>query len=116
MSRLLNQSMMIATWVTTSLLGSRLVFAQSTVLSQTPQAHLLAIAIQESNAAGVSSQAQTASPLQAANSNGPRLTLADAEKLAIEHNPNISIARLLALAQAQVTREVRTNYLMRPAI
>jgi len=27
--------------------------------------------------------------------------------MAIEHNPNISIARLLALAQAQVTREVR---------
>jgi outer membrane protein len=31
--------------------------------------------------------------------------------MAIEHNPNISIARLLALAQAQVTREVRSNEL-----
>jgi outer membrane protein len=39
---------------------------------------------------------------------GPRLTLADAERLAIEHNPNISVARLIALAQAQVTREVRS--------
>jgi outer membrane protein len=28
--------------------------------------------------------------------------------MAIEHNPNISVARLLALAQAQVTREVRS--------
>jgi len=41
-------------------------------------------------------------------SSGPRLTLADAERLAIEHNPNISVARLIALAQAQVTREVRS--------
>ena len=39
---------------------------------------------------------------------GPTLTLADAERMAIEHNPNISVARLLALAQAQVTREVRS--------
>jgi len=111
MSRLLNEGMMIAACVTTSLFGSGLVFAQSTVLPQAPQAHLHHIATQESNAAGVPPQAQTASPPQAANSNGPRLTLADAEKMAIEHNPNISIARLLALAQAQVTREVRSNEL-----
>jgi len=39
---------------------------------------------------------------------GPRLTLSEAEKLALAHNPDISIARLLALAQAQVTREVRS--------
>ncbi|MGO8759944.1 MAG: TolC family protein [Terracidiphilus sp.] len=39
---------------------------------------------------------------------GPRLTLADAERMAIEHNPNINVARLIALAQAQVTREVRS--------
>lgn len=31
--------------------------------------------------------------------------------MAIEHNPNISVARLLALAQAQVTREVRSSEL-----
>ena len=28
--------------------------------------------------------------------------------MAIRNNPNISVARLLALAQAQVTREVRS--------
>jgi outer membrane protein len=39
---------------------------------------------------------------------GPTLTLAEAERIAIEHNPNISVARLLASAQAQVTREVRS--------
>ncbi len=42
---------------------------------------------------------------------GPKLTLADAEKMAIQHNPNISVARLIALAQAQVTREVRSSEL-----
>jgi outer membrane protein len=40
---------------------------------------------------------------------GTRLTLAEAEKIAIDHNPNISIARLLQLAQTQVTREVRSG-------
>ena len=41
----------------------------------------------------------------------PALTLADAKHLAIEHNPTISVARLLQLAQAQVTREVRSREL-----
>jgi outer membrane protein len=40
---------------------------------------------------------------------GSRLTLAEAEKMALDHNPDISIARLLQLAQRQVTREVRSN-------
>lgn len=40
--------------------------------------------------------------------NGPRLTLEQAEQLAYRNNPNISIARLLALAQGQVTRQARS--------
>jgi outer membrane protein len=43
--------------------------------------------------------------------NGPRLTLGEAEKMALEHNPNVSIAHLLQLAQAQVTREARSTEL-----
>jgi outer membrane protein len=39
---------------------------------------------------------------------GPKLTLADAERIAIQHNPNVSIAHLLQLAQAQVVRETRS--------
>lgn len=39
---------------------------------------------------------------------GPSLTIAQAEQMAIRNNPNISVARLLALAQAQVTRQVRS--------
>lgn len=42
---------------------------------------------------------------------GQRLSLVDAEKMALEHNPNISIAHLLQLAQAQVTREARAREL-----
>lgn len=38
----------------------------------------------------------------------PRLTVTEAEQLAIRNNPRISVARLLALAQAQVAREVRS--------
>jgi outer membrane protein len=37
----------------------------------------------------------------------PRLTLKDAETMAIKNNPRVSVARLLALAQHQVVRETR---------
>jgi outer membrane protein len=39
---------------------------------------------------------------------GPRLTLSDAEKMAIKNNPRVSVARLLAMAQHQVMRETRS--------
>jgi len=51
--------------------------------------------------------APSAAPSTAAPA-GPQLTLAQAERMALQHNPNISVARLLQLAQAQVTREVRS--------
>jgi outer membrane protein len=38
----------------------------------------------------------------------PRLTQADAEKMAIKNNPRVSVAHLLALAQHQVVREARS--------
>src|SRR5580693_7919672 len=38
-----------------------------------------------------------------------RLTLKDAEAIALKNNPAISVARLNALASQQVTREVRSN-------
>ena len=40
-----------------------------------------------------------------------KLTLAEAEHLAIQNNPNISVARLLALAQKQTVRAARSNYM-----
>src|SRR5690348_10958862 len=45
-----------------------------------------------------------------ANSTAPMtLSLKQAEALAIKNNPQISVARLMALASEQVTREVRSN-------
>jgi len=41
--------------------------------------------------------------------NPTQLTLKQAEQLAIRNNPQISVARLIALASEQVTREVRSN-------
>ena len=52
----------------------------------------------------VTAQGQTAANPQAVT----RLTLHEAEQLALKNNPQISVARLLSLAQAQVTREVRS--------
>jgi outer membrane protein len=43
------------------------------------------------------------------NSAGLSLTLKQAEGLAIKNNPQISVARLIALASQQVTREVKSN-------
>lgn len=40
---------------------------------------------------------------------GVRLSIKDAEAIALKNNPAISVARLSALASAQVTREVRSN-------
>ncbi|MGB7546661.1 MAG: TolC family protein [Terracidiphilus sp.] len=57
--------------------------------------------------AALSAQQASAPAVQA----GTRLTLADAERLAIENNPDISVAQLLELAQEQVTREVRSGQL-----
>ncbi len=42
---------------------------------------------------------------------GPRLSIKDAERMALQNNPNISIAHLLQLADVQVTREARAAYL-----
>jgi outer membrane protein len=47
---------------------------------------------------------------QAATTTGPvPLSLKDAQALALKNNPQISVARLTALASQQVTREVRSN-------
>ncbi len=60
-------------------------------------------------AACIAMTAQQATPVTVPATS--MLTLTEAEHVAIEHNPRISIARLLQLAQAQVTREVRSGEL-----
>ncbi len=56
-----------------------------------------------------SAQPPGAAPTPPPLPTGPvqRLTLAQTEQLALKNNPRMSVARLLALAQGQVTREVR---------
>ncbi|HEY4931122.1 MAG TPA: TolC family protein, partial [Terriglobales bacterium] len=39
-----------------------------------------------------------------------RLTVQDAEALALRNNPQVSVYRLLAMASQQVTREAKSNY------
>jgi outer membrane protein len=86
---------------------------QKTDLPDAPTPRLLAQADQSPAAKG---QQQPVPPTQAAPLTnvlpppapaGPKVTLADAERMAIQHNPNVSIAHLLQLAQTQVTRETR---------
>jgi outer membrane protein len=54
------------------------------------------------------SQQASGNPPPAPAPAGPKLTLADAERIAIQHNPHVSIAHLVQLAQAQVVRQVRS--------
>jgi outer membrane protein len=53
-------------------------------------------------------QQPSATGSSAVPAGSPSLTLSQAEQIAIRNNPRISVGRLLALAQAQVTREVRS--------
>lgn len=68
------------------------------------------------NAANTAAAAQAATSASAAgtapsSSSMPVLTRTEAEQMAIHNNPHVSAARLLALAQGQVTREARSTYL-----
>lgn len=78
--------------------------AQQTPLPDAPATHLIASLLPQSapQAAPAGAAQSSASPA------GPLLTLAQAEQMAIRNNPNVTVARLLALAQAQVTREARS--------
>ena len=81
--------------------------AQNPPLPDAPASQLIA-ALAQKSAPAASPQVPAGGAPGAAQTAGPTLTIAQAEQLAIRNNPNISVARLLALAQAQVTREVRS--------
>jgi outer membrane protein len=78
--------------------------AQKPSLPDAPQAQL-EVSLAQVSAPAIGADSQTQPGAQPA---GPSLTIAQAEQMAIRNNPNISVARLIALAQAQVTREVRS--------
>ncbi len=77
--------------------------------SQLPDAPLLLLAQQTSSPiTQPAGQTPSIPSDSAAPGENPRLTLPDAEKLAIKSNPSVSVARLLSLAQHQVMRETRS--------
>jgi len=80
-----------------------------TQLPDAPQVSLMALARQSATPMpeGIGQAAATQTD-NAAPGQYPRLTQADAEKLAIKNNPRVSVAHLLALAQHQVVRETRS--------
>jgi len=84
------------------LLAAAALHAQQAALPPAPQSHRLVANLAQTHAAAENPTGNA--PPQTA----PQLTLAEAEQMALRNNPNISVARLLALAQAQVTREARS--------
>lgn len=85
--------------------------AQKQLLPDAPATHLFAQIAQNAPPAEAP-PAMPAPPQTPANLNnalpaGPTLTIDQAEQMALKNNPNISVGRLLALAQGQVTRQVR---------
>ena len=60
-------------------------------------------------APAASTTAQTAAP--ASNPNQPTLTRSQAEELAIRDNPRVTVGKLMALAQHEMTRETRAGEL-----
>jgi outer membrane protein len=77
---------------------------RNTVLPLLVQAAFLCASLSCAAQAQPAAQVQVPAPSSAA----PSLTISQAEQIAIRNNPRISVGRLLALAQAQVTREVRS--------
>jgi outer membrane protein len=85
--------------------------AQTADLPTAPQVHVLAAAAAQSpdptgQAPVSNTQAQPGA--EPAAELGPKLTIEQAEQIALRNNPNISVARLLALATAQQVREARS--------
>jgi outer membrane protein len=83
--------------------------AQQQPLPDAPVSRLIAALAQDSpSSASFAGSPMSAAPQNTTQLARPQLTLAQAEQMAIRNNPNINVARLLALAQTQVTREVRS--------
>lgn len=89
-------------------LSTTAALAQNSTLPSAPVVHLPVAPSAQTVSAATAQQTPAAGPDSSAQTSGPRLTVEDAEQIALRNNPNISIAHLLALAQGQVTREVRS--------
>jgi outer membrane protein len=100
------------TVITAALCCHGFVAAQST-LPAAPDPHVIA-AMQNSGSPQTvpATQAPASAPAAAVpDANLPQLTLAQAEQMAIRNNPRVSVGKLLALAQHEVTREATSSEL-----
>ena len=92
--------------------ASSLSFGQHVGRAALPDSPTPRLVAQAAPAHDLQQQAQPPqTPRPQSQPTGPKLTLAQAERIALEHNPSISVAHLLQLAQAQVTREARAGEL-----
>jgi outer membrane protein len=79
------------------------------LIPDAPRAQLILLAQQASGPPAVPTDQASSTPSDnSAPADHPRLTLSDAEKMAIKNNPRVSVASLLAMAQHQVVRETRS--------
>ena len=90
-----------------SLLLASALFAQESISVQTPAD--MPSAPMPQTMARQNPLSTPAGPAHAGTPSSATLTLKEAEDLAIKHNPQIAVGRLIALASQQVTREVRSN-------
>jgi len=82
---------------------------QNVPLPDAPHAPLILLAQQAPGSAALPLNQASSMPSDSSTpTEHPRLTLSDAEKIAIKNNPRVSVARLLAMAQHQVMRETRS--------
>jgi outer membrane protein len=84
-------------------------FAQVSIQAQSAQSLPPAPLPQTGSTQSTATPAASAQASSAPPASGLSLTLPQAEAFAIKNNPQISVARLLALASQQVTREVKSN-------
>lgn len=88
-----------------------LVVAAQSTLPPAPGPHLQTPATLITAVAQNQPPATPAPNANPASTTLPEITLAQAEQLAIRNNPHVSVEKLLALAQHQVTREARSSEL-----
>ncbi len=107
-----NRALAAIFFLVSSLVFASAAHAQKQPLPDAPATHLFAQIAQNASPAQAAPTAAPAPPQMPASPYnalppGPTLTIEQAEQLALKNNPNISVGRLLALAQGQVTRQVR---------
>ena len=101
-----NRILLVVMFAASALSGQTTTAKQQ--LPDAPSAQLMALMQPDALPAQLAVSHETG-PSEGSSDSGqlPRLTQADAEKLALKNNPRVSVAHLLALARHQVVRETR---------